>query len=272
MVEAPLAIVDGIAVRVTVGGDGGRTVTFTDCVESPPAPVQVNAKAEFAVRAPVVAVPDGALVPLQLPDAVQDVALVDDQVRTPEDPDMTDDGVTVSVTVGASGAGGGCVTLARTVCPAEPPAPEQLKEYEVEAESVPVDSVPAKLLEPLQPPDATQSDALVDDQVRLAEPDFWTVSGATVSETAGGGGTTAAGAAELEDAPPPQPTRSAATSDAAPRSSEGIEIRIKSWARNTRNRPAKSRPSSTDTPPEAMLPASKGRTHRLGHHWLPRVR
>lgn len=107
VVEPPLAIVDGAAVSVTEGAAGCVTVTFTDCVADPPAPVQVSANAELAVRAPVDAVPDVALLPLQLPEAVQDVALVDDQVSVAAEPDTTDDGATASVTVGAGGAVGG---------------------------------------------------------------------------------------------------------------------------------------------------------------------
>lgn len=123
VVEPPLATVVGVAVSVTDGAAGCVTVTFTDCVADPPAPVQVNANAEFAVRAPVDALPDVALVPLQLPEAEHDVALVDDQVSVAADPDTTDDGVTASVTDGACGAVGGWVTLAVTVWPAVPPAP-----------------------------------------------------------------------------------------------------------------------------------------------------
>jgi hypothetical protein len=125
--EPPLATVVGVAVSVTEGAASCVTVTFTDCVVSPPAPVHVNANAELAVKAFVDAVPEVVLVPLQLPDAVQDVALVEDQVSVAAEPDTTADGATVSVTVGASGAGGGCVTLAMTVWPAVPPAPEQVR-------------------------------------------------------------------------------------------------------------------------------------------------
>ena len=113
--EPPLATVVGVAVRVTEGAAGCVTVTLTDCVASPPGPVHVNAKADVAVNAPVVALPDVALVPLQLPEAVQDVALVDDQVSVAAEPATTEDGAAASVTVGASGAVGGCETVATTV-------------------------------------------------------------------------------------------------------------------------------------------------------------
>ena len=46
-------------------------------------------------------VPEVALVPLQLPDAVHDVALVDAHVKTLLAPLLTEVGAAVSVTVGA---------------------------------------------------------------------------------------------------------------------------------------------------------------------------
>ena len=170
--EPPLATVVGVADSVTEGAAGCVTVTFTDCVVSPPAPVHVNAKAEVAANGPVDAVPEVALVPLQFPEAVQDVALEDDQVSVAAEPATTEDGAAASVTVGASGAVGGCETVATTVCPAVPPAPAQVRVYAVEALSAPVASVPVRPLVPLQPPDATQDEAFDDDQLRLAEAVF----------------------------------------------------------------------------------------------------
>jgi len=124
VVEPPVATVVGVAVNVTDGAAGCVTVTFTDCVADPPGPLQVSANAEVAVSAPVDAVPDVALLPLQLPEAVQAVALVDDQVSVAGEPETTEAGTADSVT---DGAGDG-VTVATTVWPAVPPAPEQLSE------------------------------------------------------------------------------------------------------------------------------------------------
>jgi hypothetical protein len=74
----------------------------------------------LAVRAPVDWEPLGALVPDQAPEAVQAVALVDDQVREAALPRVIELGVAVKLTVGA---------VARTetiaVCAALPPAPVQ---------------------------------------------------------------------------------------------------------------------------------------------------
>ena len=84
-----------------------------------------------------------------------------------------------------------------------------------------MDSDPVRLLVPLQPPDATQDEELVDDQLRLADADRWTVSGATFSATeggtGGGAGRAGAGLAVVVDSPPPQPISTAATSGKATR-------------------------------------------------------
>lgn len=223
VVELPVATVVGVAVRVTEGAAGWVTVTLTDCVADPPAPVQVSAKADVAVNAPVDIVPDVDLLPLQFPEAVQAVALVDDHVNVAAEPDTTDEGDTESVTDGPDG-----VTLAVTVWPAVPPAPEQVNAYAVVAASAPVASVPARPLVPLQPPDATHAEALVDDHVMLADADCWIVSGATARDTAGGtgGGAGGAGVAVSEPPPPPQPMSVAAARGSAARSRYRIEERF----------------------------------------------
>lgn len=208
VVDPPLATVVGAAPSVIEGAAGLTTATFTDCVADPPAPVQVSAKAESAVSAPVDDVPEVGFEPDQLPEAVQDVASVDDQVRVAEEPDATLDGATVSVTVGAAGAIGGRTTPATTVCVAVPPAPEQVSVYEVDDCNEPVDSTPLMVLLPLHPPEATQLEAPVEFQVRSAALASWTVSGATASETVGAGcGVVVGGAAAGVSPPPPHPAR-----------------------------------------------------------------
>jgi hypothetical protein len=86
--EPPAATAIGEALRLAVGVTG-RGLTVTDTVASglaPPGPVQVNAKVEFVVSAPVLRVPLGAKVPLHPPEAVQEVALAEDQVSVAEPP------------------------------------------------------------------------------------------------------------------------------------------------------------------------------------------
>lgn len=103
--ELPLVTDVGLAVRVTVGaGTGAVTVTETVLLAVPPAPVQVSAKLLFELSAPVDWLPLVDFVPLQSPEAVQPVALVELQVSVEADPLTTDVGFAAMVTVGAAGA------------------------------------------------------------------------------------------------------------------------------------------------------------------------
>ena len=85
----------------------------------PPGPVQLNVKVEFAVSAPVEAVPPVVLLPDQAPDARQLVALVLDHVRVDAPPLATLVGEALKVSVG-----GAMATTA--VCVTLPPGPLQL--------------------------------------------------------------------------------------------------------------------------------------------------
>ena len=128
VVDPPLVTVVGVAVSVTDGAVTGETNTFTDCMVDPPAPEHVSANAELAVSAPVEADPDVVLLPVQLPDAVQAVALVDVQVSVDESPDATVVGTAVIVSVGGWDPPDGGTTPAITVPAAVPPAPLQVSE------------------------------------------------------------------------------------------------------------------------------------------------
>lgn len=88
--------------------------------------------------------------------------------------------------------------------------------------SGPVDSAPLTPFSPLHPPDAAQAEALVDDQVRLADALGWTVSGATssvmVGAVAGGGAGTGGGGTGVvgvDDPPPPPPQPTKKRTDSA---------------------------------------------------------
>jgi hypothetical protein len=126
VVDPPATTVAGVAVSVTVGAGvtvGGTTVTLTDWVADPPAPMQVKANEALLVSGPLDALPLIGLLPLQLPLAEHDVALLDDHVRVVADPEFRLDGDADKVTDGPCGVDGDCVTLAVTVCPAMPPEP-----------------------------------------------------------------------------------------------------------------------------------------------------
>jgi hypothetical protein len=188
---APLAIDGGVAVSDRVGGGvtvGGRTVTLTDCIAFPPLPEQVSANEAFDRSGPVEADPDVARDPLQFPEAAQAVAFVEDQTRVALPPELMAAGDTERTTVGGGGADGGWLTVAVTVWAAEPPAPVQVKVYDVVASSAPVDSVPVRVLSPLQPPDARQAEASLEVQLRSAALLWATALGATPRETVGAGG------------------------------------------------------------------------------------
>src|SRR4051812_26952702 len=62
-----------------------ETVTVAEAEADPPAPVQLKLKVVVLAKAPVDCVPEVAMAPDQPPEAVQDVAFVEDHVRV-EDP------------------------------------------------------------------------------------------------------------------------------------------------------------------------------------------
>lgn len=117
----PLATLEGAALTDTVGAGGAETVTVADWDAVPPAPVQVKVKFVVAVRAGVVCEPVVASAPLQPPEAVQAVALLDDQVNADVAPLFTVAGFAVRVTEGA-----GVVTDTVADCAALPPLPLQV--------------------------------------------------------------------------------------------------------------------------------------------------
>jgi hypothetical protein len=98
--ELPLAMLVGLALKLTLGV-GADTDTVRDCAAVPPAPVQVNVKLVAAVRSAVACEPLVAMLPLQPPDAAQEVALVEDQVRVEALPLLTVVGLALRVTDGA---------------------------------------------------------------------------------------------------------------------------------------------------------------------------
>jgi hypothetical protein len=104
-----------------------------------------------AVIAPVAFEPAVATEPVQPSDAVQAVALVDDQVRVELPPFATPVGLALKETLGGLAA-----TVTVAVCDAEPPAPVQVSMNFVVAERVEVAFEPLGAWLPLQPPDAAQ--------------------------------------------------------------------------------------------------------------------
>lgn len=116
--ELPLVRLEGLALNDTVGAGGVETVTVADWAAEPPAPVQVRVYFVVAVSAGVGCEPAVASGPLQPPEAVQAVALLDDQVNADVAPLLIVAGFAVSVTLGA-----GVVIDTIADCAALPPVP-----------------------------------------------------------------------------------------------------------------------------------------------------
>ena len=91
------------------GVDTAATVTAAESLAVPPAPVQLREKLLSLVRVPLDWLPEVALVPDQSPDAAQEVALVEVQVRVEEPPLVTEAGFALSDTVGAGVTGAAAV-------------------------------------------------------------------------------------------------------------------------------------------------------------------
>lgn len=158
------------------------TVTDAVCDAEPPAPVQVSVKLVVAARAAVLCDPAVGSLPAQPPEAVQVVAFVDVQVKVEVPPLATVLGLAVIDTVGA-----GAVTVIVADCAAEPPAPVHVSVNLVVAVRAAVACEPAVGSLPVQPPEAVQAVALVDDQVKAEVAPLFTVVGFAVKVTAGAG-------------------------------------------------------------------------------------
>ncbi len=117
-VEAPpLATLVGLALSDTLGG-AAETVTVADWDAEPPAPLQVSVNVVVVVSAAVVKVPLLGSLPVQPPEALHEVAFVEDQVRVEVAPFATVLGLAEIVTAGA-----GVVTETVAACTALPPEP-----------------------------------------------------------------------------------------------------------------------------------------------------
>lgn len=133
-----------------------------------------------ALRAAVTCDPVVASAPLQPPEALHAVALVDDQVNVEVAPLFTLVGLAAKVTAGA-----GLLTETVADCAALPPVPLQVSVYVWLALSAPVDCEPLTALVPDQAPDAEHVVALVADQLNVELLPLATVLGLAASVTVG---------------------------------------------------------------------------------------
>jgi hypothetical protein len=97
----PLATLVGLALIETLGGVED-TVTVADCDAEPPAPVHVSTYLVVALSAAVLLAPLGPIDPLQPPEAVHAVSLLDFQVNIAVAPLFTVLGFADKVTAGAA--------------------------------------------------------------------------------------------------------------------------------------------------------------------------
>jgi hypothetical protein len=186
----PDRVVTGVPSEFFVGGTQlsvavplvlAVTVTVALWLVVPPVPVQLNVYTVVPLRAPVDVVPLIACEPFHPPDAVQEVALVEVQLKVEALPLLTLVGLAFNDTVGA----GGAETVTVADCDAEPPAPVQVRINFVVAVSAEVACEPVVACEPLQPPEAVQELALVDDQLNDEVAPLLTVLGFAVRVTVG---------------------------------------------------------------------------------------
>jgi hypothetical protein len=98
VVEKFAVTLDGEADNVTTGA--GVSVAVAVAIAEPPAPEQLNVKVVVALSAALVSLPEVALVPVQPPEAVQDVALVLLHVNVTVWPAVIAVGLRFNVTVG----------------------------------------------------------------------------------------------------------------------------------------------------------------------------
>jgi hypothetical protein len=193
----PLATDVGFALSVAVAV--GTTVTGAVAATLvPPVPVHVNVYDVLAESGPMLCVPLVALAPLHPPEAVHEVAFVELHVNVELPPFAIDAGFAVSVAVGLPGT----VTVALTTL-LVPPAPVQVSEYDVVAETGPMLCVPLVVLVPLQPPEAVHEVAFTEFHVNVELPPFAIDAGFAVKVTVAAGTTVTIAVAALLAPPAP---------------------------------------------------------------------
>jgi hypothetical protein len=140
------------------------------------------------VSAPVLCVPLTGSDPDHAPEAVQVVALVEDQVSVVPPPLATMLGSELIVTVGAAVTVGPAVpapTVMVVELAALPPAPVQVSTYLAVARSGPVDCEPLVANDPLHAPEAVHEVVFADFHASVADCPWATVAGLGDKETVG---------------------------------------------------------------------------------------
>jgi hypothetical protein len=120
-------------------------------------------------------------VPLQPPEAVQEVAPLEAQDSVVAPPEEIADGLAVRVTATACG-----VTVTVALALADPSEPVQVNVKLVVAFSGPVELEPFVSFEPLHPPEAAHAVAFVEFQLSVALPPAEMLVGDALKDTVGG--------------------------------------------------------------------------------------
>jgi hypothetical protein len=177
VVEPPEATDVGFAEIVAIGGGSpGRKFTLAVTgAELPPAPLQMSVNVDGVMMLLTTSLPLVARGPVQAPDAVHDVAFVDDQVIVAAPPAAIVAGFAAIVAVGREESE---LTITVVETGVElPPAPLQLSVNVDAARRLLTTSLPLVARDPAQAPVAVQAVALVDDQVNVVEPPAVTTAG-----------------------------------------------------------------------------------------------
>jgi hypothetical protein len=170
----------------------------------PPGPVQVREYDVFVVSTPVLRLPLVGTAPLQPPEAVHAVALVELQVSVEAPPLMTVVGFASNAAVGTGAAVTATIAVATELTP---PGPVQVSEYDVFAARTPVLRLPLVANAPLQPPEAVHAVALVELQVSVALPPLTTVVGFASNAAVGTGAAVTATMTVAAGLTPPEPVQ-----------------------------------------------------------------
>jgi hypothetical protein len=177
--DAPTAMVAGAAVRFTTTGGGVAAIcTVTERVTLPPVPVHMSVNVVAVVMLLMTWLLLTALVPLQPPEAVQLVALVEFQDSVEDAPEATVAGFALSASVGAGGAA--CTVTMAVLIAVCCCAFVHVSVYEVFAFTGPTDCEPETAFAPAQPSEAVQVLAPLEVQVSVTlEPGVTVVGLAT---------------------------------------------------------------------------------------------
>ena len=120
------------------------------------------------------------------------------------------------------GVGAAALTCTTTVWASDPPGPTQVRVKLVVPESAATISLPLVVRAPLQPPDALQVSALLEDQLSDVDSPAATSAGDAASDTVGGVSWTWTVTVTVCDAVPPEPAHVNVKLVVAP--SAGVEV------------------------------------------------